>query len=479
MSPSAQPGVIQPISSLITDATLVTLQRAPLETPFLSFADQGMYLAYTAGAQQAVIQSLWRYRRPVDLAALERFHQNLGQGVLARLIRPARVPFGRHQWVNAAPLSSALDIPATALPPDALQAWTDAQVELPLDPVAGPAWRLSLQTFTDGSTMVSLVVSHCIADGTLTAIAVSEAARGERRALPYPVTATQTHASSMGAELLRVLQDAPDTFKALGHLARKVKFFGADRGSPKKLPEKPPEVTSANDAHVFFPSAFVRVPLSVWDETAKSLGANRLTLLSAVTLSFADALGRVQDAHATLLMPVNRREGASGNDANCVSLATLKVPTAEARGRLHGLKRRLQATLLKSRREPDPLDALLPLVPFVPKRAFSMAGDLAFESGAAKPVTCSNMGELPAEVMRIDGMPSDLFCFRGVDRQVSCQSIEARGGVATLLAASIPNYLVLNFVAYQPGLVVEHVQLKHLVEKTLNSHGITGEHFGS
>ena len=76
-------------------------------TPFVPLADQGMYLAHAAGGQHAVMQLLWRYRRPVDIDGLTRFRDNIAHGRLGRLICPALLPFGRHQWVKA-PLPPSL-----------------------------------------------------------------------------------------------------------------------------------------------------------------------------------------------------------------------------------------------------------------------------------------------------------------------------------------------------------------------------------
>ncbi len=441
--------------------------------PFLHYADQGMYLAHTAGGQQSVIQLLWLYRRPVDLAALARFRDNLARGRLARLIRPALLPFGRHQWVIAPPPSSALEIAAAPLPPDALQMWADAQVDLPMDPVQGPAWTLTAQPFADGSFAVSLVVSHCVADGTATALAIKEAARAEQRRLSYPPWPGQGSVAGLGAEMWRAAQDAPATLRALIRLVRNL---GSSRGK-QPAPAAPPVTAAATDRIVSLPWTSLRLPVSVWDAKARSLGANRFTLLTAMTAAFAEGLGRIRGQEVTLVIPVNQREGLSDTGGNCVSLATLKVPAVEPHGRLHALQRRLQATLLRTRREPDPLAELLPLVPFVPKRAFAAAGHMALGALADLPVTCSFMSELPVDLLRIDGTESDRFCFRGTDRQVSVRAIEARQGVATVLASVTAEQLILNFVAYQHGVVTGHHQIRALAERLLASYGLAGEFF--
>jgi hypothetical protein len=196
-----------------------------------------------------------------------------------------------------------------------------------------------------------------------------------------------------------------------------------------------------------------------------------------MTAAFAEGLGRISKGDATLLIPVNQREGVSDAGGNCVAIATLKVPAGEPHGRLHSLQRRLQSTLLRTRREPDPLAALLPLVPFVPKRAFSAAGHLAIGAFAELPVTCSFVGEWSKDVLKVGGEEADRFCFRGTDRQVSARAIEARQGVASIPACVISEFLILNFVAYQPGRVTNHRQIRALAEGLLASYSLAGEFF--
>jgi hypothetical protein len=221
----------------------------------------------------------------------------------------------------------------------------------------------------------------------------------------------------------------------------------------------------------------MRVPTSLWDARARSLGADRLTLLAALAAAFAETLGRVRDDEVTLLIPVNQREGLSHTGGNGVALATLKVPAGEPRGRLQALQRRLRATLLQTRRQPNRLAALLPLVPFVPRRAFPATTGLALGALADLPVTCSYVGHLPDDVLLIDGNAADRICSRGIDRPVSRRAIEARRGVATLLAGVIPGFLLLNFVTYQPGVVTEPWHLRALVERLLAGYEVAGEFF--
>jgi diacylglycerol O-acyltransferase len=440
-----------------------------MQPHFLPYVDQGMYLAHIAGGQQAVVQGLWLYRRPANLEGLQRFRDNLAHGRLARLIRPALLPFGRHQWVNAPPPLTPLLPAVEPISPRKLMEWADSQLSLPMDPVRGPAWTFTMQPLTDGSTVVSLVISHCIADGMAMRHAIIEAARGERCKLPYPFISKKSLHVGLVDELLRAAKDIPATLRALAQLAQ-IAFTSSDRNRTNVAS---PKAVVLNDREVVFSTCFLRLPLSEWDEKARDHGANRFTLLIAVTAAFARALGRVHDGHVSVRIPVNQRDGLSDIDANRVSIATLKIPVEESHNNLSAPQRRWKLTLLRARRELDPIAALLPLVPFVTKRSFSAASNLALGALEDLPVTCSYLGSL--ELLTIDGAESDLFCCRGIDRPASAQMIEARQGVATLHAADVNGFLNLSFTAHQPGVVTEYRQLRILIDNLLATYGLTGE----
>jgi diacylglycerol O-acyltransferase len=440
-----------------------------MRAQFLPFVDQGMYLAHSIGGQQAVVQVLWFYRRAADLEGLRRFHENLAHGRLARLIRPALLPFGRPQWASAPPPQMPLSTAIEPIAPEAVRTWADAQLRLPMDPVHGPAWTFTVQPLTDRSMAVSLVISHCIADGMAMRHAIIEAARGERFKLPYPNLSEHSLYSTLAEELLRAAKDTSSALRALAQLVRIARAPPVRNRTKVAVPKE----ADSYDREVIFPTCFLRIPLSDWDEKSRDLGSSRFTLLIATTAAFARALGRVNDGHVSVRIPVNQREGLSDIGANRVSIATLKIPVEALQENFRMAQREWKLTLLRTRREPDPIAALLPLVPFLPKRLFSVAGNLALGTLGERPVTCSYLG--PLELLAIDGAESDLFCFRGIDRPTSARRIDARQGVATLHAADVDGHLNLTFTAYEPGLVTEYRQLREVVETLLGTYGLKGE----
>lgn len=155
------------------------------------------------------MQVLWVYEHPIDLDGLKRFHHDFGRGMLARRIEPSPLPFGRHRWVSAGP-PPELAISDTPRDRAELHDWADEQVELPLDPQWGPGWRFGVQPFTDGSTVVSLVISHCIADGGAVVIGLVQAVLGMHRDLGYPAPRSLSRLRVMAADLRQLLRDAPE-----------------------------------------------------------------------------------------------------------------------------------------------------------------------------------------------------------------------------------------------------------------------------
>jgi hypothetical protein len=158
-----------------------------------------------------------------------------------------------------------------------------------------------------------------------------------------------------------------------------------------------------------------------------------------------------------------------------VSLATLPVDLNALGGPLKDVQRTLFAKMRAARRRPGALEALLPLIPFVPRWLVAAGSNLAFGFSADLPVSCSYMGSFPPEILRIDGTDAEVFTFRGVDRQLREHRLDRRGGVATLLAGFVRETLVLTFVAYQSGCVTDSAQLRTVVEGILAEHQLPGE----
>ena len=118
---------------------------------------------------------------------------------------------------------------------------------------------------------------------------------------------------------------------------------------------------------------------------------------------------------------------------------------------------------------------LLPLIPFVPKRGIARMVNVAFGFTTDLPTSVSNLGDLPADLMRVDGTPAQYLCFRGVDRQVSRDTLDRRGGILTVAAGRVSGKVVISVVSYQPGQENTQGGLRQVIAETLAEFGLSGE----
>ena len=148
----------------------------------IDYMDQASFLGVRALGHGPVIQWNWIYSHEVDLDGLQRFHDNLGRGLLGRRVEVSPLPFGRHRWISGSG-SRGIEIAAAPIPRADVPAWFDAQALLPIDAEHGPTYRVSVQPVAEGGAAVSLLASHTVVDGVGLVIAVTEAASGVTRDL--------------------------------------------------------------------------------------------------------------------------------------------------------------------------------------------------------------------------------------------------------------------------------------------------------
>lgn len=374
----------------------------------LAYIDQASFLGLRALGHGPVIQFTWIYERDIDLDGLRRFHHNLGHGLLSRRIERSPLPFGRHRWVVWPSLD--IDVASRARPRTELTAWTDEQAALPIDPEFGPPWRLAVQSFTNGETAVTLVVSHTVADGVGMAIAVTDAAKGTARNLGYPAGGLRTKRQALLDDSRAIARTLPQIARALVAAVRvAVTNGGIDSpGSPTTShpAENPSEVVTLRSVTAY-------VDVQQWDERAKSLGGTSNSLFLGIAARIGQGLGWVeQDGTVTLSIPVNERiEGDTrGNALTAVRLTA--DPSAVADD-LTDLRAGLKTALSTLSEAHNQLVAPLPLTPMVPKvLARRLEGMVV--GGAL--LGSSNLGDLDPAVNRPDGTDADFFAVRMNER---------------------------------------------------------------
>jgi len=441
----------------------------------LPYPDQALFLALRGAGHEAVMQALWIYQHPIDLDGVKRFHRNLFGTLLARRIEPSPIPFGRHRWVAQSVTDSNLDLAERPRPRSELYTWADEQVELPLDPESGPAWRLGVQPFTDGSTAVSLVISHCVADGAGSVLACAQASTGATRDLGYPPAGSRTRWRAVREDLRQIGRDLPD----IGRTIRRAVRVAAQRRGELARPGTPESTDSAGRRTVRMPSASVFIDAEQWHACAEKLGGNSFSLVAGLAGKLAQRLGRAHgpDTLVTLKFPVSDRADFEDTGGNVVSIASVSFDPSQVTFDLTGPRTAIREGLKRAREVPDEMMDLLPLVPFLPKSGIARVADAAFGFSTELPVSCSNMGAMPPAATSVDGTPAEYLSFRGVDRHVTAENLEKRRGIMTVTSGQIANKMTITVISWQPGLENSAAELHRVIADTLGEFGLSGEIF--
>jgi hypothetical protein len=433
-----------------------------------------MFLGARATGQELAMQCVWIYEHPIDFDALRRFHRNFGYGLAGRLIERSPLPFGRHRWVASLGPSSDIDIAERPRPRSELGDWADERAQLPVDPEWGPGWHLGVLPLTDGSTAISLVGSHCLGDGGAAFLTVFEAITGNIRDLGYPLPRSQTRLRAAASDLRQTMHDAPElgrTLIAAAKLAHRRRHDAARSNAPRSAAAR----VDGGDDPVVVPAINIFVDVEVWDARAEALGGNSYSLVAGLAAKFAERMGRLRadDGAASLIIPINDRT-LDDTRANAVVLANASIDPTRVTTDLSSTREALKQAVRTAREVPDETLQLLPLIPLIPKRAVAQLADVAFGLSADLPVSCSNLGELPPEIGRLDGTDAEYVIVRGIDRRVTRRVLDQRGGLLTLVSGRVGPKISLAVIAYQPGATNSKAQLRELAAHTLAEFDLTG-----
>ena len=440
----------------------------------LALVDQGLFAGHRAAGLNLVIQCVWLYQHDVDLDGLRRFNRNLGHGLLGRRIERSPLPFARPRWVVDRGASD-IDVAECARPRAELSDWADERSQLPIDPEWGPGWRLSVLPLTDGSTAVSLVLSHYVVDGLGLAIVTADAALGNTYDLGYPSPHSRTRRRAAVQDARQTARDAPEVGRALVSAARLARRARQD---PARSAASRPVALSAGEGDdvVVVPAVSIQIDLDDWDARAGALGGTGKTLIAALAAKLAEGIGRRRagDGFVTLHLPMNDR--AEGDTrANAMSIASVSVDPTRATTDLRDIRAAIKQALSTLRETPDESLQLRSLIPFTPKRALKRMVDAGLTDADA-PMLCSNLDEFDPMVVRLDGTDGELILTRATGQGVTRQWLELAGGQMTLQSWRIRGgskvYFTVN--AYQPGAENTKPALCELAAHTLAEFGLTG-----
>ncbi len=434
----------------------------------LAYIDQASFLSLRATGRHQLGQLVWLYEHPVDYEALRRFHRNFGHGLVGRRIERSALPFGRHRWVADRGTTRDLEI-AEPRPREALNDWMDEQAQMPLDPEHGPGWRTGVLPMTDGSTAVSAVISHTLGDGIALLHTSARAATGQTVDFDYPVPRSRSRRRAVAADAAQTLRDMPElgrTVVAAAKLAYKRRKDFSSAGQSRAASS-----AGAGDELVIVPTAAVFVDEAAWDARAAALSGNTYSLLAGFVSRLAEVMGRQRaDGAVSLLVAMSER---TENDTrgNAISIATVVVDPTPVRSDLTGVRSAMKKGLQELKDTPDETFELLPLNPFVPKRAVQRTADVMFGD---LPVACSNVGPLDPAVNRPDGTDAEYLLLRPVDQGVTRSEIERAGGQLVVASGRVNGTVSIGIVAYRNGAPNTHAQLREVAGQVLAEFDLTG-----
>jgi hypothetical protein len=441
----------------------------------LALLDQAFYEAHRAAGQKEVMQVGWVYERAIDLDELKRFHHKLGYGLLGRLIERSPLPFGRHRWVSD-PRPSEIDIAECARPRAELSDWFDERTQLHLDPESGPGWRLSVLPLSDGSTAISLVLSHYVIDGIGGAVAVTEAILGLPRDLGYPPPRSRTRLRALVQDAGETARDAPVVARAFVAAVKEARRRRHEDARSQPLRRAATTAGDA-DAPVTAPSIWIQVKLDDWNARAEALGGTSSTLAAAFTAKLDEHTGRQHGdtGDVPVLLTVNDR--TDGDDVRAVAVSFARVginPTAvttDLRDARAAIKH-----ALKTFKETQDDAALVPLTPFTPKRAWRHLVDYALND-PEQPAVCSNLSDTGPAAIRPDGTLCAAAFARGASQHLTRRWLDRIGSQLQVYygtAAEI-NKVCIYVCGYHPDSVTTKPALRELGARTLADFDLTGE----
>jgi hypothetical protein len=447
---------------------------APLDNQ-LTFMDQASFLALRARDQPQLVQWVWVYERALDFDGLERFHHNLGYGLLGRLIERSPLPFGRHRWV-AAHEGPALDVAEHARPRAELGEWMDECARLPIDPELGPGWQLAVAPFTDGSMAVSLVTSHCLVDGLGCGLAIADAVNGVVNEFGYPPPHSRTRRRAMASDARQTLRGVAEVARAIRaatKLVRRQRQEFARLGGPRSVADPTAvDAKAADDAdgYVTVPAITIHIDQDDWDARARALGGTSNSLFTGFAAKLGERMGRQCADDGTVRVIITASDRKDGDThANALSFTNITVDPKQVTLDLSGVRGSIRQALKTLRETPDESLELLPLTPLTPKRAVRRLGDVLF-AFADRPVTCTNIGDIDPVVGYVDGTKADCVFARGVDQKVTPQLVEQK---FFLGSGRIGGKLFLTVIAYHLDAPNSKAELAALARETLAAFDLT------
>ncbi|OBA59718.1 hypothetical protein A5647_16190 [Mycobacterium sp. 1100029.7] len=436
----------------------------------LDLADQTLFLGERAVGTTSVLQCIWVYDHAVDLDGLRKFHHHLGRGRLSRRIERSPLPFGRHRWVSPNDRPS-LEVAATPRPRAQIDEWLDRQADHRPDAEHGPGWHLAVLPLTDGGTVISFVVTHCLTDGVGLCEALADAACGRDDAFRWPAAASRGKWQALREDVRQTARDTVGMGRAVAAAARMARSSRDAVGPAAPAAKKRPAPPVGPERPIALPKAMLFFDADEWDTRAELLGGTSNALLAGLAAHLAQRVGRVAaDGSVNVGMPLNER-APDDTRANAVINVDVTVKPADAAKDLRGIRAAIKDALIRHQDLPDERWTLLPLIPLIPKPVFRRL--LSVITGSATTVVSSNLGAINPAANRPDGTDADYFAMKSVYPGVTDATMYRTNGALALLSGRANGKVFVSALAYELGRHNSNDDLRQQISSALGEFGLT------
>jgi hypothetical protein len=329
----------------------------------------------------------------------------------------------------------------------AIGAWVEQRARITVDPERGPTFHLGVRPLDDGGAAISLVASHCVADGLGLTTAIAEAIKGETRNFGYPQAHSRGTWRAVSEDLYDAVLALPAVIRALIATLLILLRFSPDA----KTPAAAVPVVAGGDEPAELPSVTLQTDSAAWDGRARELHGSSNTLFIAFAARLAQRMGRVHadGSTVTAVLPVSERS-ADDDRANALTSVTITVDSDAVIDDMSRVRADVKSRLTSLGQQPNEMLAGLPLIPFTPRWLVRRTEGIAMATGQV-PVGCSNLGNFDAVVGRIDGGEAVEVSMRLAEQGITRHRIERAHGQLFCGTGSLNGNRFITVVAYQCG----------------------------
>ncbi|NPC96343.1 hypothetical protein [Nocardioides sp. zg-DK7169] len=444
---------------------------APLRS---SFGDD-LFLRRHRGVGSPIANQLaWLFEGPLPAAGVEALADRLAEGALARRADRALVPGARGRWSRAAH-RPAVGYDGEVAEHDVL-AWLRARAGVRLDPAAGHGWELATADLASGGAVLSLVVSHAVADGGAMVDAVARAGAAAAPLVPPP----------RPVGLRALLLDGRDAVGQLAEvgawLAGRLRPHVGPRPSGAPRPSAEPVATPSVEPQPLVepvetppdwttPLVVLELAASDVDRVAAAHGGTVNAWFAALTAGVAMRV--LGEAPVPVALPVSTRTPDDPR-ANATRIARVEVhPTDLARRDLAAVRARSRAAyaaLDSHAREPLPLALVQMLPDAVVRRLPAPPGARAL---------ASRVGELPEAFVAAAGVPARSVAAIAHHVGAPVEEVRAIGGGIAAWSCTVGDRLTVSLAGMAPHLLLDDDALAGPVAAELARWDLAGRRWGT